>query len=1002
MIPWKGLFNGEELCHFECINVTSLSPVLQLLAHRAYTFVQEHCIPVAKQHIWCRVAATHRLVLDLGPTDPEARTAGAAGVGACGPRLSPPRHSKAATESFAQLVQLGRGMRHLVAVGHGKVVIVYNFYGWTGGHDRPEAASRSDAGLKAIYDEISAQGDEYVMLMGDFNADHADLPTAADVLGRGWTDLGACPAWAPDGPQNTCFPQQSSVGTRRDFVLCSPKLLPFIAGFRVYFHPAILTHAVLGVAVRPHGAASFVNSVRIPRNVVPTTWDSRHQEVAFREVAQNAIQEELILRQHLVCSAMKNPEDRAGLVWKHLSIAFERGLVRTVGINPDRASSRPFLGRGKAWITRRKLALPSMLTSPTDLEVELQAVNKGEPALAAKILRSRLLTIVAVVERRSLDLSLGTLWTPHLVKSICAATHKVHGSVREKVDLKDLDDLCHVLTDGDPTSAAEILQSWEWTPAVQVRLIKIAAAQALAAQNALRDEERRRRSDRFKQRIKSRAAGRRYSFQLLKTPLGSPLSMLRGSDGVVTACPQRIDELARSALRHVYSPEGGRELEHHLLTNFLDATVPILTYLPEFGIGNVDPDRLHQIFQSAPDTAAGMDNWKPREWRCLPLEAASNLAHLYDRIETCGTWHWPGDTALASSVAIPKPATEELEVLSWRHLSVLSTLYRDWAKARLWDLGPWIKTWFPAEAYAGAWGRGAEGAWYATATTVEAELLASCMLSGAVTDIYKCFDMLSRLNLAVVLRLAGFPTRLWAAYFKMAEQRRFYLKMTQGFGQPFIKERSIPQGDPWSMMMLALILKPGITLLRHLETVPRCLADDLLLLSRGPGHAQRTSQGLSSLLAYLKLIGVIVSTAADKTFVFSERREDREWLEARQWPWLTPPHTHIAVQTDWRDLGAHIDTSLRRVNITGNLRLSRAASSAAGIGSLGLGLAESSSLVVAKVIPMGLYGVRSGTCQRSWTGPPARGHWQGHCSSWAIRQVCRYIVPHSSRHGARP
>ena len=453
MVPWKDLFNGEELCHFECINVTSLSPVLPLLAHRAYTFVQEHCIPVAKQHILCKVAATHRLVLDLGPTDPEARTAGAAGVGACGPRLSPPRHSKAATESFAQLVQLGRGMRHLVAVGHGKVVIVYNFYGWTGGHERPEAAARSEAGLKAIYDEISAQGDEYVMVMGDFNADLADLPTAADVLGRGWTDLGACPAWAPDGPQSTCFPQQSSVGTRRDFVLCSPKLLPFVAGFRVYFHPAILTHAVLGVAVRPHGAASFVNSVRIPRNVVPTTWDSRHQEVAFREVAQHAIQEELILRQQLVCSAMKNSEDRASLVWKHLSIAFERGLVRTVGIDPDLASARPFLGRGKAWITRRKLSLPSMLTSPTDLEVELQAVNKGEPALAAKILRSRLLTIVAVVERRSLDLSLGTLWTPHLVKSICAATRKVHGSVREKVDLKDLDDLCHVLTDGDPTSA---------------------------------------------------------------------------------------------------------------------------------------------------------------------------------------------------------------------------------------------------------------------------------------------------------------------------------------------------------------------------------------------------------------------------------------------------------------------------------------------------------------------------------------------------------------------
>ena len=221
------------------------------------------------------------------------------------------------------------------------MVIVYNFYGWTGGHDRPEAASRSDAGLQAIYDEICAQGDEYVMVMGDFNADLTDLPTAVDALGKGWTDLGACPAWAPGGPQSTCFPQQNSAGTRRDFVLCSPKLLPFIAGFRVYFHPAILTHAVLGVAVRPHGPASFVNSVRIPRNVVPTTWDSRYQEVAFKEVAQSAIKDELIVRQHVISSALNNTDGRAGFVWKHLSIAFERGLVRTVGIDPDLASSKP-------------------------------------------------------------------------------------------------------------------------------------------------------------------------------------------------------------------------------------------------------------------------------------------------------------------------------------------------------------------------------------------------------------------------------------------------------------------------------------------------------------------------------------------------------------------------------------------------------------------------------------------------------------------------------------
>ena len=68
---------------------------------------------------------------------------------------------------------------------------------------------------------------------------------------------------------------------------------------------------------------------------------------------------------------------------------------------------------------------------------------------------------------------------------------------------------------------------------------------------------------------------------------------------------------------------------------------------------------------------------------------------------------------------------------------------------------------------------------------------------------------------------------------KMARRRTFYIKMLQGYGKPFAKERSLPQEDPWSMMLLALMLRPGMLLLRHLEVVPRCLADDLLVLARG-------------------------------------------------------------------------------------------------------------------------------------------------------------------------
>ena len=257
-------------------------------------------MPNAKQHILAKSARAHNLVVDPGPTDPEARTDRAAGVGACGPRNMPPLHSKAATETFGKFSLLGRGMRHLLAVGQGKVVASYNFYDWTGGHDNRDAAQRAHVGLSAIFDEADAQGDDFSCVMGDFNADRADLPTALSAMAKGWTDLGANPAWSQGGPEHTCYAHPSSPGTRRDFILCSPKLLPVIAGFRVYFHPTISTHAVLGVALRPRGNRSLITSFRTPRNMVPSSWESQAQEVAFRVVAQHAISEEASERQQIL------------------------------------------------------------------------------------------------------------------------------------------------------------------------------------------------------------------------------------------------------------------------------------------------------------------------------------------------------------------------------------------------------------------------------------------------------------------------------------------------------------------------------------------------------------------------------------------------------------------------------------------------------------------------------------------------------------------------------
>ena len=125
--------------------------------------------------------------------------------------------------------------------------------------------------------------------------------------------------------------------------------------------------------------------------------------------------------------------------------------------------------------------------------------------------------------------------------------------------------------------------------------------------------------------------------------------------------------------------------------------------------------------------------------------ASRLLVELLDRIELERLWNWPLPTRVASSVAIPKPTTDVFDVLTWRHLTILSAHYRNRANARFWGVAPWVGTWFPDEVFAGFWGRGAEDAWNSTAATVEAELLAERMLSGAVDDIYECFEMLPRI-----------------------------------------------------------------------------------------------------------------------------------------------------------------------------------------------------------------------------------------------------------------
>ena len=159
-----------------------------------------------------------------------------------------------------------------------------------------------------------------------------------------------------------------------------------------------------------------------------------------------------------------------------------------------------------------------------------------------------------------------------------------------------------------------------------------------------------------------------------------------------------------------------------------------------------------------------------------------------------------------------------------------------WSKTRLRHLQPWVEAWTLPEIFAGVEGRGAEDAAYATGILVEWCNLTKKQFTGGSADIYKCFDQIVRPLLEKVLETAGMPKEVLQAYMGFINNLSVRSTIAGGLGEEYTKATSIPQGDPMSMAVIALMMRAWIVEMQRCAVSPRLLADDLQLLSTGERH----------------------------------------------------------------------------------------------------------------------------------------------------------------------
>ena len=87
------------------------------------------------------------------------------------------------------------------------------------------------------------------LLMADVNATSNDIEDLKDLIAEGWTDVGLrADWWGSLAAQPTCKAPNSTMPlNRRDFAFVCPAMLPYVAGFHIFWNDEYTVHAAVQV-----------------------------------------------------------------------------------------------------------------------------------------------------------------------------------------------------------------------------------------------------------------------------------------------------------------------------------------------------------------------------------------------------------------------------------------------------------------------------------------------------------------------------------------------------------------------------------------------------------------------------------------------------------------------------------------------------------------------------------------------------------------------------------
>ena len=424
-----------------------------------------------------------------------------------------------------------------------------------------------------------------------------------------------------------------------------------------------------------------------------------------------------------------------------------------------------------------------------------------------------------------------------------------------------------------------------------------------------------------------------------------------GKKGDITTNPSEVDAIVKRWWKNIYDGIGGN-IEKGIAAFFREFTRTMFQG-PEYTLGDLDADTVYESFRNIPCSAGALDGWRPKELSYFSRKVCGRVAVLLNMIENGSPW--PSSTLRAKVVFLEKAGAALGEVMSYRPLTITSPLYRAWGSMRLRHLAEWVDTWKLPEMFAGVPEMGAVDAWYGVLLRLEQLKLEGSDFCGGVADIAKFFDQIRRQVVYHIARMAGMPERVLNPYAAYLENLQLHNCLAGGVGTSHQRKCGIPQGCPFSMMMVALIMRSWISVMATCQVSCFILADDVLILSAGTNITDKFVKALNGTHRYLQMMGARV--APDKSFNFASKSLYTNWLKQTEWEHIGKKN--IDVVKDFRYLGAHLSSRASLRSPTLDKRLDQAIQQLKRLKFCPATAEAKAHAIAAKIYSGALYGVEA-------------------------------------------